>query len=83
VGQVIGCDVYGGWSVDVPEDDRYVGYEGLAIEIARFFKGGPLPVSPEETLEIFALLQAAELSRAKQGAMVRLPELGSQVTPDR
>ena len=67
----------------VPTDDRYVGYEGLAIEIARFFKGGPLPVSPEETLEIFALLQAAELSRAKQGAMVRLPELGSQVTPDR
>ncbi|MFN9035582.1 MAG: hypothetical protein ACK5YO_04770 [Planctomyces sp.] len=54
--------------MDVPEDDRYVGYEGLAIEIARFFKGGPLPVSPEETLEIFALLQAAELSRAKQGA---------------
>ncbi|GDX94316.1 hypothetical protein LBMAG46_43260 [Planctomycetia bacterium] len=40
-------------------------------------------MSPEETLEIFALLQAAELSRAKQGAMVRLPELGSQVTPDR
>jgi predicted dehydrogenase len=64
----------------VPTDDRYVGYEGLAIEIARFFKGGPVPVTPAETLEIFALLQAAERSRAQQGAMVRLPELAKQLT---
>lgn len=62
----------------VPTDDRYVGYEGLAIQIARFFKGGPAPVTPGETLEIFALLQAAETSRAQNGAMVRLPDLAAQ-----
>jgi hypothetical protein len=62
----------------VPTDDRYVGYEGLAIQIARFFKGGPAPVTPAETLEIFALLQAAETSRAQNGAMVRLPDLAAQ-----
>ena len=66
----------------VPTDDRYVGYEGLALEIARFFKGGPVPVTPEETLEIFALLQAAEMSRAQQGALVPLPDLSKQIVQD-
>jgi hypothetical protein len=37
-------------------------------------------VTPAETLEIFALLQAAERSRAQQGAMIRLPELAKQLT---
>lgn len=55
--------------------DLKVGYEGLAIEIAKFFKGGPAPVSPEETLEIFALLQAAETSKAHNGAVVELRNL--------
>lgn len=56
----------------VPTNDRYVGYEGLAIEIAKFFKGGPAPVTPAETLEIFSVIQAAEESKAKSGAVVTL-----------
>ena len=59
----------------VPTADKYVGYEGLATEIAKFFKGGPPPVSPAETLEIFALLQAAEESKAQNGAVVPLKNL--------
>jgi len=59
----------------VPTNDKYVGYEGLAIEIARFFKGGPIPVSHAETLEIFALIQAAETSKSQNGAVVRLQDL--------
>lgn len=59
----------------VPTDDRYVGYEGLAIELAKFLKGGPPPVSPEETLEIFALIQAAEASKAQNSAVVKLKNL--------
>lgn len=59
----------------VPTNDKYVGYEGLAIEIAKFLKGGPLPVTPAETLEIFALMQAAEESKAQNGAVVRLKNL--------
>ena len=55
----------------VPTNDRYVGYEGLAIEIAKFFKGGPPPVTPAETLEIFAVMQAAEESKAKGGVAVK------------
>jgi len=60
----------------VPTNDNYMGYEGLAIEMAKFFKGGAPPVTPAETLEIYALLQAAEESKAKQGVVVRLPKPG-------
>ena len=59
----------------VPTTDKYVGYEGLAIEIARFFKTGVAPVPPAETLEIFALMQAAEESKSQNGAVVNLKNL--------
>jgi predicted dehydrogenase len=59
----------------VPTNDKYMGYEGLAIEMAKFFKGGPTPVSAAETLEIYALLKAAEESKAKEGAVVKLVNL--------
>lgn len=59
----------------VPTNDRYVGYEGLAIEIARFFQTRQPPVSPSETLEIFALMQAAEDSKAQGGKSVTLKPL--------
>ncbi len=63
----------------VPTADKYVGYEGLATEIAKFFKGGPIPVSHAETLEIFALIQAAEESKAQNGAVVRLKNLSEGI----
>jgi predicted dehydrogenase len=59
----------------VPTSDKYMGYEGVAHEMAKFFKGGPPPVTAAETLEIFALLQAAEESKAKDGAPVKLKDL--------
>lgn len=63
----------------VPTTDKYVGYEGLATEIAKFLKGGPIPVSHAETLEIFALMQAAEESKAQNGAVVRLKNLSEGI----
>jgi len=63
----------------VPTNDKYVGYEGLAIEIAKFFKGGPVPVTPAETLEIFALIRAAEASKSQNGAVVRLENLAKEI----
>jgi predicted dehydrogenase len=59
----------------VPTDDKYMGYGGLAIELAKFFKGGDPPVSAAETLEIFSFLQAMEDSRTQNGAMVALKNL--------
>ena len=50
-------------------------YEGLVIEIARFFRTGKAPVTPEETLELFAFMTAADLSKARGGAPVKLSEV--------
>jgi hypothetical protein len=62
----------------VPLKDKYMGYEGIAIEMAKFFKGGPTPVSIAETREIFLLLQAALESRARGGTTVRLEEIAAR-----
>ncbi len=59
----------------VPTDDAYMGYGGLAIELAKFFKTKQVPVTPAETLEIFAFMQAMEESRAQNGAVVPLENL--------
>ena len=59
----------------VPTKDKYMGYEGIAIEMAKFYKGGPTPVSAAETLEIFTLLKAAEESKAAGGKVVRLADI--------
>ena len=59
----------------VPTKDKYMGYEGIAVEVAKFFLGGPAPVTPGETLEIFAVMQAAEASRAQNGTPVRVSDV--------
>ncbi len=51
---------------------KYEGYQPLLLEIAKFFKTGIPPVSPEETLEICAFIDAAQQSRELQGKTVRL-----------
>jgi predicted dehydrogenase len=59
----------------VPTQDEYMGYKGIAIEMAKFFKGGSTPVAAAETLEIFDFLQAAAESREKNGATVKLADV--------
>ena len=56
----------------VPTNDRYMGYEATAIEIAKFFKTTIPPVSAEETTELFAFMEAAEESKRQNGAVVKL-----------
>jgi predicted dehydrogenase len=63
----------------VPMNDKYMGYEGLAIEMAKFFKGAAPPVTSKETLEIYALLQAAEESKAKHGVAVSLTDMAKEL----
>ena len=50
----------------------YAGYEPLLQEIVKFFETGKVPVSPEETLEIFAFMEAADESKRQGGASVTL-----------
>ena len=59
----------------VPTNDKYMGYEGIAIEMAKFFKGGPTPVPATETLEIFAFMEAAHESKRQKGAAVRVADI--------
>jgi hypothetical protein len=50
-------------------------YRGLLVEVVQFFRTGVPPVEPEETLEIMAFMEAAELSKARGGAAVSLAEV--------
>jgi len=51
------------------------GYVPLIAEIMKFFKTGVAPVSPEETIEMFAFMEAADASKAQGGAAVSLGSL--------
>ena len=53
----------------------FSGYEPLVVEIAKFFKTGKAPVSPDETLEIYAFMEAADESRRRDGAAVHLSDV--------
>jgi len=57
------------------------GYGALVEEIIKFFQTGIAPVKPEETIEIFAFMEAADESKAKNGAPAKISELmGERVT---
>jgi predicted dehydrogenase len=59
----------------IAQGGKYGGYEPLVDEIIKFFKTGNAPVPPEETIEIFAFMSAADESKAKGGAAVSITEL--------
>jgi predicted dehydrogenase len=48
----------------------YGGYEPLMVEIVKFFKTGKPPVSADETLEIYAFMEAADESKRQGGKAV-------------
>ena len=48
------------------------GYRGLVVEIVRFFETGKPPVAVEESLEMFAFMDAALRSKQAGGKPVQL-----------
>ncbi|HEY8460871.1 MAG TPA: hypothetical protein VIM99_10855, partial [Blastocatellia bacterium] len=52
-----------------------VDYRNLLVEIVKFFQTGAPPIPPEETLEMMAFMEAADLSKARGGAPVKLQEV--------
>ncbi len=54
--------------------DGYQGYEPLLKVVLEFFRTGEVPVPIEETVEIFKLMEAAEMSARRGGAPVTLAE---------
>ena len=55
------------------------GYEPLLKEIVQFFKTGIPPVSAEETIEIFAFMEAADESKRLGGVPVELEKVMEKV----
>ena len=62
-------------------------YKPLAIEIAKFFRTGTPPVAAEETIEMFAFMEAADESKRQNGASVMLDSVlqkaRAQITSDK
>jgi hypothetical protein len=47
----------------------------LLVEIVKFFRTRIPPVNPEELLEIIAFMEAADISKHRGGAPVKLAEV--------
>lgn len=50
-------------------------YSEMLKAVLAFLRTGVTPVEPEETLEVLAFMEAADLSKARQGAPVALAEI--------
>lgn len=57
------------------EIGKYDGYDVLLFEIVKFFRTGIAPVTPAETLEIYAFMEAADESKRRDGAEVTIKEV--------
>jgi hypothetical protein len=56
----------------------YGGYRPLVVEIARYFKTGEVPVSPNETIALYAFMEAADESKRQKGAEVKIADVLKQ-----
>ncbi|MDA1166550.1 MAG: Gfo/Idh/MocA family oxidoreductase [Planctomycetota bacterium] len=54
---------------------RYMGYEALATEIAKFYKTRQLPIELSETIELFGFMEAAHESHRRGGIPIRIDEV--------
>lgn len=50
----------------------YAGYEPLLADIIKYFNTGKTPVTPEETIEIFTFMEAADESKRQGGKPILL-----------
>ncbi|MDB5243812.1 MAG: dehydrogenase [Spirosoma sp.] len=57
----------------------YGGYEPLLKEIINYFETGKVPVSPDETIELFAFMEAADESKRRGGTAVSLESVLAKV----
>jgi predicted dehydrogenase len=65
-----GAMVFGAKAVG--SSGSFGGYEPLVVEICKFFESGKPPVTAEETLEIYAFMEAADESKRQGGQPVTL-----------
>ena len=69
---------YGGQAVGEKGEapiGKFDGYEVLLEAIVKMFRTGKAPVTPEETLELYAFMEAADESKRQGGAEVKLADV--------
>lgn len=70
--QGYGMTVFGADFIE--SDAKYEGYAPLVDQFAEFFAGGENPVANQESIEIMAFIEAAQLSSQRGGVPVTLDE---------
>lgn len=65
-----GGQVFGDKSIEALDGSG--GYNPLLVEVVKFFETGQSPVPPEETIELFAFMEAADESKRQGGKPVTL-----------
>ncbi len=60
-----------------------VDYTPFLRDVVKFFQTGIAPVPPEETLEIYAFMEAADESKRQGGCPVKLSDVIEKSTPSR
>jgi len=69
---------YGGLAVGEKGEapvGAYEGYDALLFAIVDMFRSGRVPVSEQETLDVYAFMEAADESKRRGGAEVELAEV--------
>ena len=69
---------YGGFAFGetaISDIGEHSGYRPLVAEIVKFFRTGESPVDVQETLEIYAFMEAADESKRRGGVPVRLEDV--------
>ncbi len=57
------------------EVGKYDGYAPLVVEAVKMFQTGKVPVPPEETIELFAFMAAADESKRRGGKPVKIADM--------
>lgn len=73
-----GAVVFGDKTIETT--GKYEGYGPLVEQFVKFFDGGPVPVSNQETLEMFAFMEAAQQSKEKGGVPVKIADVVADAT---
>jgi hypothetical protein len=63
------------------EVGKYETYRPLVVEIVKFFRSKQPPIAAEETIELYAFMEAADESKRQDGAAVQLSEVLAQAQP--
>ena len=63
------------------EVGQYEGYRPLVVEIVKFFRSKQPPIAPEETIELYAFMEAADASKRADGATVKVADVVAAALP--